>query len=157
MLWSVVLTHGCIPVKQAPRISEYRIERGVDIDKSIKTKKNIFIFQNRKRAPHFFNFISGKYKLKPHGGGKRFSVNLNDTDFDIFVFAPQISDAYLDFTGLTDEDENDPGYNSGDAYHYIAMRVSSEYEEDCLSLNSLQHNVVVNYLKELKTEYLSSL
>lgn len=157
LLSSFVLIHGCIPIKLAPQISEYRIDRGVDIDKSLKTEKNLFVFENREKGLHFFNFFSKKYKLEPHGRGSRFSVNLNDTDFDVFVFAPQINNSYLDFTEIIDNNEYDKDDDYDETYHYIAMRVSSAYEDDCLSLNSLHHNVIVNYLKELKTEYLSSL
>ncbi|MGS2762676.1 hypothetical protein [Sinomicrobium sp. M5D2P9] len=157
LLGLVVFIQGCIPVRLAPRISEYQVDRGVDIDKRIKTKKNLFVFDNPKKRIHFVKFLEGKYKLEAYGNEERFKVNLNESDFDFFVFAPQLNDSYLDFTGLTDDDDSDVANNEDDSFHYIAIRVSTVYEDDCLSMNSLHYNIVLNYLKELKAEYLSSL
>lgn len=150
----IFLIHGCIPLRIAPRISNYEVSRAKDIDKRIKFKEHIFVFENPKRKTQFEKFLESKYKLLPYGYGERYEVALNDNIFDVRINNVILSDSYIDLTGIWyNDDENE----DTDTYHYITIRVSSEYEDDCLSVNSLHYDLVLNYLVNLRTAYLSSL
>ena len=149
------LIHGCIPLRMAPRISNYEVSKAKEIDKRIKFREHIFVFENPKRKTQFEKFLENKYELFPYGYGDRYEVVLNDQTFDVRVNNLILSDSYIDLTGIRNKDDDND--EDTDIRYYIAIRVSSAYEDDCLSVNSLHYDLLLNYLKELKTEYLSSL
>ncbi|MGS2738863.1 hypothetical protein [Sinomicrobium sp. M5D2P17] len=156
LLGLAFLIYGCIPLRIAPRISNYEVSRGKDIDKRIKFKEHIFVFENPKRKTQFEKFLENNYKLIPYGYGDRYEVVLNDNTFDVRVSNLILNDSYIDLTGIWNNDDENAD-DDMDTYHYITIRVSSEYEEDCLSVNSLHYDLVLDYLEKLRTAYLSSL
>ncbi|MBT8184993.1 MAG: hypothetical protein KJN76_09135 [Eudoraea sp.] len=155
--------YSCIPLKVAPQINDYRVTAGSKFSKTL-SDRTMFLFEDPKVAGEFYSYVNTRFQLN--------GLNVYDDvpfliDGDQYFFAfyeVVIDDKILNlfpailFAALESEDG---GYESGDEVlrrenWYVAIEVYSDLQQDCLEVDSLSREVVLEYLSALKGEYLST-
>lgn len=162
---------GCIPIKRAPNITDYKVLKGKKLKKSLG-KKNYFVFKNEKNMALFSAYINDKFKPKPYTFTSNIPVKLEgETFYFTFInvpvteetadlFSPLLGAVIESALGVEDEDypddfnddeESIPVYTN--KKYFVAVKVQHDIEGDCLAENSLFRPIVLNYLRNLKTEF----
>lgn len=167
---TVMLFQSCIPLRIATNIEDFNVVQGNKFKRTLP-KREMFVFQNSKKANQFYNYVDVKFRLNNENvyddvpfeiqnNSYFFSfyeVDIPDKSLNIFPFA---SDILLN-VALGNE-EMEPVLSQGaQGVHrkgnwYIAIEVYSDTEEDCLQINSFSREPVLKYLRALKREYLST-
>ncbi|AKA34967.1 hypothetical protein [Flagellimonas lutaonensis] len=62
LLLALLLLQGCIPVRIAPTISDYKITKGKRFKRGLP-KKTVFVFEDPKPAGHFYDCINTRFQL----------------------------------------------------------------------------------------------
>lgn len=161
---------SCIPLRIAPNIPDYRITKGASFKKDLP-KREMFVFEDPKDANHFYNYVDTKFQLNNENVYDDIPFIVDDQQFFFSFYEVEIPDKTINlfpvvldvFTNAAlGNDEMDPIFSSGDAAYsrignwYIAIEVYSDLEKDCLHMDSLSRQPVLEYLRILKKEYLST-
>ena len=147
----------------APQINDYKVTSGSKFSKTL-SDRSMFLFEDPKAAGAFYSYVDTRFQLN---GSNVFDDVPFVIDGDQFFFAfyeVVIDDKILNlfpallFTAL---DAHDGTYQSGDEVlrrenWYVAIEVYSDLEKDCLAEHSLSREMVLQYLRALKGEYLST-
>jgi hypothetical protein len=162
---------SCIPIKRAPNITDYKVLKGKKLKKSLG-KKNFFVFKNEKNMALFSAYINDKFKPKPNTFASNIPVQLEGeifyftfinvpiTEETADLFSPLLGAVAEKALGIDDvehfdefEDNNQsiPIYTNKE--YFVAVKVHHDIEGDCLAENSLFRPIVLNYLRNLKTEF----
>ena len=167
---SFFLLSSCIPLRIAPNIPDYRITKGESFKKDLP-KREMFVFEDPKDANHFYNYVDTKFQLNNENVYDDIPFIIDDQQFFFSFYEVEIPDKTINlfpvvldvFTNAAlGNDEMDPIFSGGDAAYsrignwYIAIEVYSDLEKDCLQINSLSRQAVLEYLRTLKKEYLST-
>ncbi len=170
VLSSFFLLQSCIPLRIAPKISDYKTVSGKGFKKGLP-KKTLFVFEDPKEAGEFYEYINIKYSLQDYyvdvevpfsleGEAYFFSFYEVEKKDKAINLIPIIMDVTLnaalgndDFETYTATDENTINRNGN---YYVAIEVFSKEEQDCLSEEYDNRPRVLNYLRTLKEEYLST-
>ena len=153
--------YSCIPLKIAPQINDYRISRGSKFSKEL-SDRSMFLFEDPKAAGEFYDYVNTKFQLDgvrvyddvPFTIGEEqyffafYEIALNDKILNLF---PAIIFAALDAGEVDGGDEI-----LSRTKWYVAIEVYSDNEKDCLAADSLSGEVVLQYLRAIKGEYLST-
>lgn len=161
---------SCIPLRVAPRISDYKTVKGKRFKKGLP-KKTVFVFEDPKQAGDFYDYINIRFNLQDYyvDVDVPFQINGNNYFFSFYEvekkdkainLIPVLFDVTLntalgneDFETYTATDENTI-YRSGN--YYIAIEVYSKLKKDCLLDDYANRARVLTYLRSLKEEYLST-
>lgn len=131
----------------------------------------MFVFEDSKDADEFYNYVDTSFQLNNENvyDDVPFTVNNQQYFFSFYeveipdkaiIFFPIILDVFVN-TALGN-DEIQPIFSDEDAgisrkgHWYIAIEVYSDLEKDCLRAEALSREVVLEYLRALKNEYLST-
>lgn len=166
----IFLFQSCIPLRIAPKIDDYKITKGKKFKRTLP-KREMFVFQDEKKANEFYNYIDTKYQLNNENVFDNvpfqisneqyffsfYEVDIPNKSLNLF---PIVADVFLN-VALGNEDmdpiiSNSVGPVSRKGNWYIAIEVYSDSEKDCLQINSLSREPVLKYLRTLKKEYLST-
>ncbi|CAM4151214.1 hypothetical protein ZORO111903_03790 [Zobellia roscoffensis] len=166
VLCLAIMVQSCIPVRIAPNIKDYKLSKGKKFKRSL-SKRTMFIFKDPKEAEHFYSYVNTKFQLNHENvyddipfmiDGKTYFFAFYETAIPTKVLnlAPAIFSATLNAALDTDDD-----YVGGEDLirtdnWYIAIEVYSDYEKDCLHEDSFSRELVLNYLRTLKKEYLTT-
>lgn len=166
LLWVFILflIQSCIPLRIAPKIDDYKITKGKKFKRSL-SKRQMFIFEDSKEAEQFYNFVNIKFQLD--------NTNVyDDVPFEIegqqYFFAwyeveiptksinllPIFADMALAAADLDTAFEDSYGTRKGN--WYLAIEVYNDLEPDCLDETSLSRESVLNYLRALRKEHLTT-
>lgn len=165
-----LMLNSCIPLRIAPKISDYKVVKGKRFKKGLP-KKTTFVFQDSKKDGEFYDFINIKYGLDDYyvdvqvpfevDGAKFFfsfyEVQIKDKAVNLF---PLVFDVALN-AALKNEEFETYAANEDNAIlrndnWYIAIEVFSDSDKDCLHEDSVSRKVVLPYLRALKEQYLST-
>ena len=164
------LLASCIPLRIAPEIEDYRITKGHSFKKELPNRI-MFVFEDPKDAGQFYNYINVTFQLNNENVYDDVPFTIENQQFFFSFYEVEIPDKSINlipvlFDVLVNEavgnEETDPILSDEDAgysrvgHWYIAIEVYSDLEEDCLQMNSLSREVVLDYLRFLKKEYLST-
>ena len=154
----------------APKISDYKTVSGKRFKKGLP-KKTLFVFEDPKEAGDFYDYINIKFHLQDYyvdvevpfllqGETHFFSFYEIEKKDKAINLIPIIMDVTLnaalgneDFETYTATDENTINRKGN---YYIAMEVFSKQEQDCLNEDYNNRTEVLNYLRDLKEEYLAT-
>ncbi|WP_299362410.1 hypothetical protein [Winogradskyella sp.] len=159
----VISFTSCIPLSLAPDFQKegYKLKEAKRFKRELP-KQHAFIFVDPKEADVFYNFINTKFELYDLDVDYEvpfrienelyylsfFEVEKSTTTLNIF---PMMIDAVAD--GVTElEDEYVWDYGTW----YIAITVMDNDSKDCLKESHPKHTVVLQYLKNLKQEYVDT-
>lgn len=170
VLFLPFLFYSCIPLKVAPKISDYKTVTGKRFKKGLP-KKTMFVFEDPKEAGEFYDYINTKFQLKdyyvdvevPFEVGDStyyfsfYEVDIRDTSLNLF---PLLFDLTLNAALGNDEFETYTATDNNSIHRngnfYVAMEVFSNTEKDCLLESYENQKRVLAYLRDLKEEYLST-
>ncbi len=167
---SFLFLHSCIPLRIAPIIPDYRITKGESFKKDLP-KREMFVFEDPKGANHFYNYVDTKFQLNNQNVYDDVPFTIDEQQFFFSFYEVEIPDKTINlfpvvldvFTNAAlGNDEMDSIFSGEDATFsgvnnwYIAIEVYSDFEKDCLLMDSLSREAVLEYLRILKKEYLST-
>ena len=170
LLLGLFLFQGCIPIRIAPNISDYKIAKGRRFKRGLP-KKTVFVFKDPKHADDFYNYVNTKFQLDDSYVDVQvpfvienntyyfsfYEVSIDDKEIN---FVPLIFDVTLNAALGNEEMEtyavNDENSLLRKGNWYIAIEVFSDSEKDCLHEKSTSRKLVLAYLRDLKKEYLST-
>lgn len=169
-LFLLLFLQSCIPLRIAPKISDYKTVPGKRFKKGLP-QKTLFVFEDPKEAGEFYDYVNIKFDLQDYyvdvevpfeieGRAYFFSFYEIEKKDKAINLIPIIMDVTLN-AALGNEDfetyaATDANTISRNGNYYIAMEVFSKEEQDCLHVNYDNHAEVLNYLRTLKEEYLST-
>ncbi|MBQ0908447.1 hypothetical protein KBJ98_07010 [Flavobacterium sp. F-328] len=160
----ILLFYSCIPLRIAPKIEGDKIVQAKKFKKDLPNCYG-FVFEDKKKADEFYNFINTKYNLKHSNVDSNVPIVINKKTFYMSFFErerisktlnllPIVVDAGLQTKG------NDPifedNYTSRDGYWYIVISVRDAEIKDCLDPNHPEQAIVIKHLKKIKDEYFST-
>lgn len=162
ILLLAICLQACIPLSIAPKIEDYKVVKGKRFKRQLP-KQQLFIFSDPKDAGEFYAFIDHKFKLDPDDlsqqigfavNGKAFSLTCYEVERSTQTvnFIPIIVDAKLEDSDLSPMLEDHHTTRVGT--WYIALGVGNDETLDCLAEQHPDRQLLVEYLKALKDEYL---
>ena len=129
-------------------------------------KETAFIFKDPKDADEFYNYINTKYSLNHNNVGLNTPILVNSHRFYFIYHEVERTDetaniglVFADLvleekTGLTAFENN---YSSRKGHWYIIITVYDENLKNCLLHKHPKNSEIIQYLKGLKQEYLTTL
>ncbi len=148
----------------APRIETHKIKLAKRFQHKLP-KRTAFIFEDPKDADEFYNYVNTKHDL----AHKDVTCNVPfEIDEERFYFSfhevekkdktlnliPFLIEASLDEKAISPMFE---WHHTSRKYHwYIAVTVDDENMNDCLKTNHEKHEIVVDYLRNMRKEYLDT-
>lgn len=168
--FSFFILTSCIPLRIAPNIDDYRITKGKTFKKELP-QREMFVFEDPKDADQFYNYVDAKFQLNNENVYDDVPFTIGEQQYFFSFYEVEIPDKSINlipvvldvFTNAAlGNDEIDPIFSEEDVGYsrvgnwYIAIEVYSDLEKDCLQMNSLSREAVLEYLRTLKKEYLST-
>ena len=154
---------SCVPLKIAPNINDYRVTHGNKFSKDLPDR-TMFLFEDPKVAGEFYSYVNTKFQLNDYKVNDDVPFTIDDEQYFFAFYEIRKNDKVLHlfpFIIFAALDAEDGEYEGGDEIvkrekWFIAIEVYSDFEKDCLAMNSLSREVVLQYLRALKREYLST-
>ncbi len=155
-----LILQSCIPLRIAPNIEDYKVKQGKKFKKGLPSRE-MFVFEDPKDENHFYKYINFKFDLNDSLVDTDVPFRLKEQQYFFSFYEVEIPTKTINLIpifidGALDTDVLEEGYSSRKGNWYIAMEVYSDDEEDCLSEKSLSRTRVLEYLRALKNEYLST-
>ena len=160
----LISLNSCVPIKIAPQIADYKVTKGKGFQKQLP-KQQTFVFNDPKKSNEFYQFLDAKigfdnlkmdYYLPITINTKKYFLSYYEVSRDTKTlnFVPILFDAAAQNKGIDPilEDSYVTKIRKGD--WYIAITVHNDKSSDCLNTNFVNQKEVVQYLKNLKDEYL---
>lgn len=156
---------SCIPLRIAPNIKEYKLTYGKRFKKGLP-KKTVFVFEDPKDAHEFYRYVNTKFQLDDYYVDVEVPFAIDGKTYYFSFYEVEIPTKTLNLIPLvldgmlTQAADMDPVF---DEFHtsrvgnwYIAIEVFNDHEKDCLREGSVSRDVVLTYLRTLKSEYLAT-
>ena len=159
-----VLLVSCIPLRIAPTINDYKVTKGKKFKRSLP-KKTIYVFQDPKEADEFYNYINIKFDLKDYYVDVDVPFYIEDRKYAFSFYEVEIPTKTLNllpiFTDvLLSRADVDPvfenAHESRIGNFYIAIEVYDDLGNDMLLEESTSRKEIVQFLSELKHQYLNT-
>tara|TARA_R110002167_G_scaffold201152_1_gene404688 strand:+ start:196 stop:798 length:603 start_codon:yes stop_codon:yes gene_type:complete len=167
---AVFLFNSCIPLRIAPDIDDYKITKGKSFKKGLP-KREMFVFEDPKEADEFYDYVNIKFQLNNENVYDDVPFEINTQTYFFSFYEVEIPDKTINLfpvvldvfvnAALGNEDvepifSDDKNGVTRNGHWYIAIEAYSDHEKDCLKVGSLSREVVLNYLRALKKEYIST-
>jgi hypothetical protein len=156
---------SCIPLRIAPNIKDYKLTKGKRFKKGLP-QKTVFVFEDPKEANEFYNYINTKFQLDDYFVDVEVPFQIDGTNYFLSFYEVEIPTKTINLIPLALDGilnqaaDMDPVFDelhtSRIGNWYIAIEVFNDQEQDCLSEGSVSRDVVLPYLRELKSEYLAT-
>lgn len=144
---------SCFRINKNTEIGDYRILDSESVPVSQTPKPAVFLFENSKALRSFHHFLADKYNVNEN---RDFPVTIQNQKFTLSILDKSEIEVYITAEDLLLRRHQPNIVKTGDRQNYIAIQVRDNSGSDCLKTDSIFHNMVVNYLKELKIEYAKS-
>ncbi len=153
-------------MRVAPSIEDYEIKVAKKFKKKLP-EKYAFIFEDPKEENEFYNYIKEKYNIENEYAWNNILVIINDKNYFLSFYETEKSTNYLNLFNAAAEVAVESavtgeGTSSGQAkidrestWYWVVTVLDSE-TKDCLAPSYIHKKDVLNYLLELKYEYLNS-
>ncbi|MFD2100177.1 hypothetical protein [Flagellimonas iocasae] len=129
-------------------------------------KKTVFVFEDPKEANDFYNFVNTKFQLQDYYVDVQVPFEVDERTYFFSFYEVEIPTKTLNLIpivldGMLSEAANmdpvfDEVHTSRNGNRYIALEVFNSIENDCLSEGAISRDVVLTYLRQLKSEYLAT-
>ena len=151
LLLLAFVTTSCIPVSLAPDFQKegYKVKEAKRFKRKLP-KQQAFIFVDPKDEGAFYDFINTKYELNDFEVNFEVPFRLAGQLHYLSFYEVEKSTTAIDIFGITDELVHESGT------YYIVLTVIDNDAKDCLSNSHPMNAMIMQYLKELKQEYLNS-
>lgn len=146
---------NCGSIQQGGYIIDDYLIVPTEATNNIGTKKlNVFVFENDLTTPPIEYFLTEKYTLASYQT-REFWITTPTKDRLYFkVLDKDETEKFLDLSQYGARIQETKGNRDITQSKYLALSVTDENGQDCLSDKSLFYNVATKYLKNLKDEYL---
>lgn len=162
----VTIFTSCIPYSFAPRFKKegYKVVQAKRFQRKLP-KQTSFIFKDPKDAGEFYNYINKKFNLKHDNVGLNTPFKHNGKTYYLSYSEVERSDKTAniglamadliieDRTGVTLFEDN---YSSRKGHWYLVLTVYDDDIKNCLLDKHPDKSVIIEYLKNLKEEYLAT-
>ena len=149
LLLALVIT-SCIPVSLAPDFQKkgYKVKEAKRFKRDLP-KRQAFIFVDSKEEGEFYSFINNKYQLFDIDVDFEVPFRIDDKLYYLSYYEAEKSTSLLDIFAITDEFIHEYGT------YYIVITITDNDDKDCLNPSHINHKLILQYLKDLKQEYLA--
>ncbi len=165
-IFAFLLFTSCIPVAVKPKIEDYKITNGAKFKKGLPNQTT-FIFEDPKNADEFYTYINVKFNRQHLDAEFNNPIEVNGTTYYLTFFEaerktktinllPIVADAILENKNITDGDAFINTYSSRNGQWYLIITVNDEDYNDALADTNLSRDEVINFLRAMKQEYLST-
>lgn len=113
---------------------------------------NCFLFENNQRKMPFQQFLMNKYQLGATDEIYYYIV-LEEVRFKVFFYSNDEMMKYFDLSQFMIHNVETDVNRVGSSANFLGISVIDDYNNDCLSEESLYQGLIIKYLKELKYEY----
>jgi len=153
ILMAFLVLQSCNASRAAYQIEDYYIsENGKEI---LGTKPlNAFLFENNLKNLPFEQFLAVKYKLDNYLT-RELWITIDNNKYKLIIYDHLEFDKYFGTSNFAVVNQENIANIVGGQPKFIAISVINEFNEDCLSYKSIFQNVTINYLRNLKNEYIS--
>jgi len=166
ILLLVITTTACIPVQIAPKFKnqDYKIMQAKKFQKQMP-RETAFIFKDSKDAEEFYNYINKKFKLNGNDVGYNVPFQLEGQTLYLSYHEAERTDknVNLPFAVIDAKRESngnsrlfEGNYSSRTGHWYIILTVFDENIKNCLKESHPLKEKTIDYLKNLKQEYLTT-
>lgn len=154
ILLLLFVLQSCVVTQPAYQIDDYYIaENGKEV---LGTKAlNAFLFENNLKNLPFEQFLAVKYKLDNYLT-REFWITIDNNRFKLIIYDFAEFDKYFGSANFAAVNQENIANIVGGQPKFIAISMISDANEDCLSDKSIFQNLAINYLKNLKNEYIST-
>lgn len=164
LLFTVLIFTSCIPLRVAPSIKGEKLIVAKKFKRNLP-RKHSYVFEDPKDANEFYNYINTKYDLGHEDVAYNVPIIINGYEYFLSFhevekitktlnLIPLVIDAGLDSNGYSPLLEDMHSTRTGN--WYIVLTVSDSKMNDCLAPNYGDREVVINYLKQERLEYLTT-
>lgn len=166
ILLLAILISSCIPTKIAPKFKnqDYKVISARKFKKKLP-RETSFIFKDPKDADEFYNYINTKFQLKDINVDNNVEFQINNNSYYLSFRETEIQDKSLNLPLVVidakrEQNGNDPlfedNYVSRQGHWYLILTVYDENIENCLVDDHPMKSSILQYLKDLKQEYLTT-
>ncbi|MFP4846847.1 hypothetical protein [Winogradskyella sp. PE311] len=162
----LLLITSCVPYKIAPKFKK----EGYKVVKAKKFKRKLpnetsFIFKDPKDADEFYNYIDTKYQLNGLNVDSQVEFNLDGNNYYLSYSETEIEDKALNLPLIVvdakrEQNGNDPLFSKShvlrEGHWYLILTVYDDNIKNCLSENYPNKPKIIQYLKKLKQEYITT-
>lgn len=154
-LFSILFFLGGCGVQQGGYIIDDYLIVPSEATNSVGTKNlNLFVFENDLTTPPIEYFLAEKFTL-PSYQVREFGITTDTKDkLNLKVLERDEVEKFLDLSQYGARVQETKGNRDITQSKYLALSLTDENGDDCLSEQSLFYNVATKYLKNLKDEYL---
>ena len=158
------LAYSCIPLKIAPKIEDNKVMLAKKFKRKLP-KDYAFIFEDPKDADEFYNYINIKFELNNNDVNYQVPFIVNNSTYYMTFHETEISTKTLNLVPIAiDAKRKSNGNNpiledahiSRKGHWYLVLTIIDTEGNDCLKPSYKDRSALVNYLKELKKEYLTT-
>jgi len=154
-LFVVPMFFCCFGIRQTTYIIEDYLIVPTEATNTIGTKNiYVFVFENDLTTPPIELFMSEKYNLQSYPAQEFWIITSTKDRLYIKVLDRSETENFLDLSQYGAKIQETKGNRDLLQSKYLAISVADENGEDCLSEKSLFYNIVTQYLKNIKDEYL---
>ena len=158
-----ILFYSCIPLRISPKIKEDKIMLAKKFKRNLP-REYALIFKDPKDADEFYNYINIKYELNHQNVGENVPFIIDNEKLFFSFYETEIPTKTINLIPMMADviisKGDDPLFE--DAYFtragtwYVALTVSDEDMNDCLNPNHKFQKKTVQYLRDLRIEYLNT-
>jgi len=160
------IASSCVPVKIAPKFKneDYKIVQAKKFKRKLSHETS-FIFKDPKDEDEFYNYLNTKFQLNDNNVGSNTPINIDDKIFYLSYSETEKEDKSINIPlVLADAKRESNGNNKiFESHHvnrkghwYILITVYDNDIKNCLLKDNPNRQVVVDYLIDLKKEYLNT-
>lgn len=164
LLSILFLASSCLPLRIAPKIDDFKITNGKKFRRTLP-KEYAFIFNDSKDADEFYYYINAKFNLNNIDVEYNVPFDIDGVHYYLSFYEAEIPDKTLNLVPLAiDAATNNSNFQTdfSDSYTsrignwYIAITVTDDDFKNCLDPLYPFRESVIEYLKDLKQEYLTT-
>ncbi|MGE4347855.1 MAG: hypothetical protein AB7D46_10635 [Flavobacteriaceae bacterium] len=146
---------NCGSIQQGGYIIDDYLIVPTEATNTIGTKNlNVFVFENDLTTPPIELFLAEKFQLETYQTREFWVTTPTKDRLYIKILERDEIEKFLDLSQYAARIQETKGNRDIRQSKYLALSVTDENGEDCLSEKSLFYNIATQYLKNLKDEYL---
>ena len=164
LLTLTITITSCIPTKIAPRIKDDKVMLAKKFKRKLP-RDYAFIFKDQKDANEFYNYINTKFQLNDINVEYNVPIIIDEKNYYLSFLETEKETKTVNLVPIVvdaklEQDGNPPILKDAHITRigtwYILITVIDSNLKDCLSPKYQERDIIINYLKNLRLEYLNT-